>query len=192
MSRDLMTDIAGADMSGPPRFTDCVIHDPDLAKRLLELHEADKFACPLDWQSDVLDTLQKLAQSHLEVASRAPEPQDTAASKRMTIYEPHLLANMCGLAPELNSLAEKGGVHVNQVIRDFRQVHGITPGEFLRMKRLEHAKLALGRGTTITDAAMEAGFADQSHFTRMFRRAYGMTPSVYQRLGVGTSSQNPL
>lgn len=187
-----MADIAGTAGAGAPRFTGPVIENPDLALRLREVHEQDPSEAPLEWQSDALGALQVLTETHLQADWEPPLPHDTASRHRMDAYEPLLLANLSGPAPDLKSLADKGGVHVNQVIRDFRQVHGLTPGGFLRMKRLEHAKRILGEGCNLTEAAMDAGFSDQSHFSRMFRKAYGMTPSAYRALGRGDPQKNPL
>ncbi|MEM1298487.1 MAG: AraC family transcriptional regulator [Pseudomonadota bacterium] len=192
ISAELMADIAGTPDAVTPRFCGPVIQDEDLALRLRKIHEQDPAESPLDWQSDALGALQALAESHMQAERERPVLHDTASQHRMKAYEPLLLANLSGPAPDLKSLADKGGVHVNQVIRDFRQVYGLTPGEFLRMKRLEHAKQILGEGSSLTEAAMDAGFSDQSHFSRMFRKAYGMTPSAYRNLGSGNLQKNPL
>ena len=192
ISADLMADIAGTDGESPPDFAGSVIDNPELAARLRAVHEQDPSTSPLEWQSEVLGALQTLAESHLDPDRRRPTPQGSVSKHRMGVYEPLLLANLSGPAPDLKFLADKGGVHVNQVIRDFRQVHGLTPGEFLRMKRLEHAKQILGAGYNLTQAAMDAGFSDQSHFSRMFRRAYGMTPSAYRAIGGENPQKNPL
>jgi AraC-like DNA-binding protein len=44
------------------------------------------------------------------------------------------------------------------------------------MRRLDRAKRLIAQGTRLADAALDAGFADQAHFTRHFRNAFGMTP----------------
>jgi AraC-like DNA-binding protein len=44
------------------------------------------------------------------------------------------------------------------------------------MRRLALARAAIASGTSLADAAATAGFADQSHMTRHFKRAYGLTP----------------
>ncbi len=50
------------------------------------------------------------------------------------------------------------------------------------MRRLDFARSRLRGGTPLADLALAAGFADQAHFTRMFKSAYGMTPGRYARL----------
>ena len=50
------------------------------------------------------------------------------------------------------------------------------------MRRLDFARSRLGDGTPLADVALAAGFADQAHFTRMFRSAFGLTPGRYVRL----------
>jgi AraC-like DNA-binding protein len=50
------------------------------------------------------------------------------------------------------------------------------------MRRLDFARGRLDRGTPLADVALDAGFVDQAHFTRMFRSAFGLTPGRYVRL----------
>lgn len=66
--------------------------------------------------------------------------------------------------------------------RLFRMSTGYSPMEFLLHARLEQAKVMLRDGVMpISDVAATMGFADQSHLTRHFRRAVGMTPLQYAR-----------
>ena len=50
------------------------------------------------------------------------------------------------------------------------------------LRRLALARTAIESGRPLARAAAEAGFADQSHLTRQFKRSYGLTPAVWARL----------
>jgi AraC-like DNA-binding protein len=66
--------------------------------------------------------------------------------------------------------------------RQFRIVLGTSPYRYLLMRRLELAREQMHRGRALADVALEAGFADQAHFTRVFRAAFGLTPGRYRAL----------
>jgi AraC-like DNA-binding protein len=66
--------------------------------------------------------------------------------------------------------------------RQFRLVLGTSPYRYLLMRRLELARAQLHRGRALADVALETGFADQAHFTRAFRNAFGLTPGRYRAL----------
>ena len=48
------------------------------------------------------------------------------------------------------------------------------------MRQLDRARRLMTAGTPLAEAALEAGFADQSHLSRQFKRAYGMTPARWR------------
>jgi AraC family transcriptional regulator len=83
----------------------------------------------------------------------------------------------------LTELATAVGVHPAHLARCFRREYGQTIGEYARALRLEWAaeQLALDRAS-LAEIALRAGFADQSHFTRAFRRHAGVTPGRYREL----------
>ena len=66
--------------------------------------------------------------------------------------------------------------------RHFRRALGTSPDRYRTMRRLELARRAIESGRPLVEAAVEAGFADQSHMTRQFKRAYGMTPARWTAL----------
>ncbi len=81
----------------------------------------------------------------------------------------------------LTELAEAVNVHPTHLARTFRARYGVSVGEYGRRLRLAWA----ARELACTDAsvaliASEAGFADQSHFTRVFKRYVGTTPARYR------------
>lgn len=65
--------------------------------------------------------------------------------------------------------------------RMVRRELGVSPHAFRLLARLNRARQLLRAGEPIAAAAADAGFADQSHLTRLFRRTFGTTPGVYWR-----------
>ena len=58
----------------------------------------------------------------------------------------------------------------------------MTFGRYLTMRRLDKVRSLMVAGQTITDAALIAGFSDQSHMTHHFSRAYGIPPARWRRM----------
>ena len=85
----------------------------------------------------------------------------------------------------LTDLAEAAGCSRFAAYRAFRVRFGLSPSEYQRQLRLRTARLALAGGTAVADAAAAAGFADQAHLTRWFRRCYGITPGAYRTACAG-------
>ena len=81
----------------------------------------------------------------------------------------------------VGSLAEEAGVHPTHLARTFRTHCGMSLAGYIRRLRVEWAALQL-RTTDIPlcDIAGQAGFADQSHLTRVFRRHMGVSPGRYR------------
>lgn len=61
--------------------------------------------------------------------------------------------------------------------RDFRVLYGTSPYRFVTLRRLDQLRRLLLDGFSLVDAALAAGFHDQSHMTRHFTRCYGVPPS---------------
>src|SRR5256714_3325937 len=61
------------------------------------------------------------------------------------------------------------GLSRYDLARQFRLVLGTSPYRYLLIRRLELAREQMHRGRPLADVALEAGFADQAHFTRVFR-----------------------
>jgi AraC family transcriptional regulator len=81
----------------------------------------------------------------------------------------------------LRAVAAQAGVHPVHFAATFRRFLGCSVGEYQRGRRFEYARQKLAdRGLTLAQVAVDAGFADQSHLTRTFKRFSGMTPSEYR------------
>lgn len=82
----------------------------------------------------------------------------------------------------LEELAEEAGVHPVHLATMFRRVFGVTVAAYIRQLRIEQACRALrDSDAPLTDVALAAGFADQSHFGRTFKRLMRITPGEYRR-----------
>lgn len=81
----------------------------------------------------------------------------------------------------LSDVAKTVGIHPVHLAQTFHKTYDCTMGDYVRQRRIEYAcrKLA-GSEMTIVDIALTAGFCDQSHFTRTFKRCTGMPPSQYR------------
>jgi AraC family transcriptional regulator len=83
----------------------------------------------------------------------------------------------------LDEIAQVAGVHSAHLSRVFRHKMGCTVGEYVRRLRFEFAsQQLLSTERTLCEVALEAGFADQSHFHRLFRARMGVTPYHYRKL----------
>ena len=79
----------------------------------------------------------------------------------------------------LADLAAASGLSRWQVIRGFRAGLGLTPHAYLVQRRIDLARRHIALGMGLAEAAVAAGFADQSHMTRIFTAKYGLTPRAY-------------
>lgn len=66
--------------------------------------------------------------------------------------------------------------------RHFRWAFGTSPDRYRTLRRLALARAAIESGQSLARSATEAGFADQSHMTRQFKRTYGLTPARWLAL----------
>lgn len=84
---------------------------------------------------------------------------------------------------DIATIASAVDVHPVHLARVFRRHHGCSPGEYLRRLRVRTAcDLLAGTDRSLAGIALATGYADQSHFTRQFKRAMGTTPGAYRRL----------
>jgi AraC family transcriptional regulator len=82
----------------------------------------------------------------------------------------------------LAEIASEVGVHPVHLAATFRRHFRQTIGDYHRRLRVEFAcdQLAAGRAP-LAEIALSAGFADQSHFARVFKRSLGVTPGTYRK-----------
>jgi AraC-like DNA-binding protein len=114
--------------------------------------------------------LNLVAQAH---DRRACAPRHPAVRRMCALLE--------GMASEreisVTELARQSGLSMRQLRHRFTEELGINPRAYLRWRRLRRAMASIERGDTLTQAALESGFADSAHFSRVFRAHFGMAPS---------------
>ncbi|MDB5849810.1 MAG: transcriptional regulator, AraC family-like protein, partial [Rhodoferax sp.] len=166
-------------------------HDIELAQPVLrDARLATAFRCLVDrierWSEALASDLHRLACDEALVTACAllthrPAPvADSRHDPVLTQAHDHL-ADGAGEAPSLATLAHEAGLSKYQLLRRFASAYGITPHAWLLQRRAEQARSLIVRGEGLAQAAAAAGFADQSHMTRIFARQFGFTPGAWQR-----------
>lgn len=81
------------------------------------------------------------------------------------------------VSPSLERVANRVGIHPVHLATVFRRFNGCSVGEYVRRRRVRYARQLLAyRELQLAEIAQRAGFADQSHFTRIYKRLTGRTP----------------
>ncbi len=163
-----------------PLFPRTILSDPALADALALAHRTAEEGDADAAEATMLLALRRLIVRHSDGGWPAIVLPRVASARRVAMYREMIEADIAG-AFELERFAELGGVTRFQVIRDFKQVTGFTPSAFVRNRRVQVAGRLIEGGETLAEAAIEAGFADQSHLTRAFKLSHGFTPGVMRR-----------
>ncbi len=160
---------AAAAVSTDPRLVRAVARSLRTIEASLEPAEADAI---------VLDLAEALLELDPSSARLVGSPHAVAMAGRVRAFlDAHL--ERVVTSSELEAVA---GVDRFALARHFRASFGTSPYNYLVMRRLDRARAMLRSGSEIADAAAACGFADQSHLTRQFRKAFGVTPGRWRAL----------
>jgi len=157
-----------------------VARDPEMAAQVLRLFE--QFDAPaadsMMTEETLLYCLMRASQNHGVDGPLAMHRSPSIARALQRLED----------APELpvslGDLAALSGISRFQLLRGFFREVGTTPHAYLIQLRVGIARRLLAEGTSLADAALLAGFADQSHMTRAFVRQFAITPGRY-KAGIG-------
>ncbi len=130
----------------------------------------------LERESCLLKTLGDLIVRH---ADDHPVASVISRSHRAVKCVRDYLHGCYGNHVTLDQLAQVAQMSPFHLVRLFSKEMGLPPHAYLMQVRIERAKVLLSQGAPIVHVACETGFADQSHFTKRFKRIVGVPPSQY-------------
>ncbi|WP_331373020.1 AraC family transcriptional regulator [Sinorhizobium chiapasense] len=155
-------------------FADPVIRNAALAAHFHELFviatTSEGGDAPLRWDEFVLTLVAEVMQLVPRDACKVPESITAARS----LIDDDPLA-----AITLADLARESRLSRFQLVRRFAKATGLTPHAYLVQRRIDIVRRLIAEGTSLAEAAIAGGFADQSHMTRVFVRTYGVSPGAY-------------
>jgi transcriptional regulator GlxA family with amidase domain len=146
-----------------------------LARRLAREWREQDDVSPLAMEGLVLELLAECARSRLEPLPDHPPAWLERAGE--------LLRARFAESLSLEEIAETVRVSADHLARTFRRCHGCTVGDQVRQLRVDFASRRLADSDSpLVQIALEAGFTDQSHFTKTFHRYMKSTPLAFRRL----------
>ena len=185
LMRRVVQELTGADR-GIPQFIEAMVSDPQIATVLRQAHHAlEEPESRLAGESILLEALADLTARHATARLSAhPIGAEHHAVKLVKDYLEALPTENVSL----ETLAQEAGISPFRVCRVFRRETGLSPHAYQILVRVRLAKTLLTNGLPISQVAVDAGFFDQAHLTRHFKRIFGVTPGQYLGKGASQSS----
>lgn len=174
----LIAEACGQTAGSLPFVADPVVTDVGLRGALLDVLE-DLVHEPQSMLMD--DALTRIAAGLCRDASVAPGRVGPTAHRAVLMCRDYLDEH-CEETVSSCELEELTAMDRYELARQFRRVLGTSPHRYLVMRRLDRARRELRAGTGLAEAAAAAGFSDQAHFTRHFKKTFGMTPGRWTAL----------
>lgn len=157
-----------------------LLNDEQLYTRFVELCEIlmNPASDLLLKQSKLITTLSRILPVISGEPNQSKEPQ---AIKPLNIQKvAKYIDEHCVEAVSLDELCSIANCSSGHLIRAFKKHYGFSPHAYLVNRRIQFAQAELKNGTSIADAALNAGFSDQAHFQRAFKKHVSATPRQYR------------
>ena len=136
-----------------------------------------------------LVALQLKQLEYLTGKTRRSRPCDPSAEK--IFYACEILRKEMANPPSKLELARRVRLNYNQLIHGFKTTLGMLPFEYLRAIRLEKTyNMIINHECNITEAAFNAGYTSLSHFSKSFRKQFGINPKELGKRNTGRSNTN--
>lgn len=165
--------------TGEPEFARPSVVDPVLARLVADAVTSVVAGCEaLEEESRIVEALTHLLDRH--AATRARASASRGGDHPAVRVTREILETRYAEPLTLEELAQTAGLSRYYLLRLFRLQAGVTPHEYLSGVRVRAAERLLRAGASPAQAASDAGFSDQSHLHRHFRRILGVTPGVFR------------
>jgi AraC-like DNA-binding protein len=135
-------------------------------------------AAPLATETLAIRFMEAAIERRRSLLGMPEESRETKEEKKLLLVRDYLHEHFLEKVT-LEELENVSGLSRYRIIRLFNQQHRLPPHAYQNLLRVNYAKKLLHPEKPLADAAMEAGFYDQSHFTRMFKHCVGVTPQKY-------------
>lgn len=181
----LILEALGDPASALPFVAEAVRPDPRLLAALrLVLDDLERDLEPLERDHALAAIARALRAADRSAPRRTPSATCSAAVERARAF----LNEHFDRAVASEELEAVTGLDRYSLARHFRSRLGASPYRYLIMRRLDRARARIAAGEGLAQAAMESGFADQSHMTRQFKQAFGVSPGRWRALRRGAYS----
>ncbi|MET7817488.1 helix-turn-helix transcriptional regulator [Micromonospora zamorensis] len=150
--------------------------DPQLRDRIHHLHQV--LAAPGD-EFEAESRLALILERLRGQLRQRPPVEGQPAGPGLAVRLRELLDARTVEGVTLGEAAELLHAHPTHLVRTFTHVHGVPPHSYLTGRRVELVRRLLLAGQRPAEAAVAAGFFDQAHLTRHFRRYLGVSPARY-------------
>lgn len=163
---------------GLPRFSQNRIRDPEIADRVRAVHTlALQGGDAFEKEEQMLLLLSMMLERYGGSIPEQPLAEDASIEAVCAYLRGHFQEKL-----RLEDLCGRAGMSKSTLLRAFTRAKGITPYRYLESLRVNAAKTLLAEGVRPGEAALRAGFSDQSHFTNQFLRYIGVTPGAYRAI----------
>jgi len=168
ISPDVLT---GLNNNLPVFFENKIINDPVLFEQLLHLSQNIKGSMP-DFETQLVQAISALVSKH------ASSTFNTSSHNKL--FQKFLYEETFEKF-SLENTAQKFGLDKYKFLRLFKYETGLTPNNYIILKRIEKCKELLQTHDDLLDIAIETGFYDATHLCRHFKKITGVTPLAYKK-----------
>lgn len=152
------------------------IHTTILRRRSITGELIDALDTPTDEGKYIEASLGRMLAACVFSTDLADENYRTLAARACM-----LIRKNCTRAMRTEDLAREMGVHKSHLVRAFSNAVGIAPQKYMRQVRVAEATELIASGCPLTDIALMLNFSDQAHFTREFKKVFGVPPGALSR-----------
>ena len=179
---------SAADIQGFAPFSTIATTQPELYEGLNRL-----FDTLINPQIEYLEK-QSASISFMELVQRClgkSRSTHPTRSPRLT-WAADFIRQNCTRSLSLEDICVSAGLSASHLIRAFKEAYGLTPHAYQLNCRIEFCRAQLRAGHSIADVAFAAGFSDQAHFQRTFKRFVAATPGRYRAFSRGGTPESTI